>query len=220
MMEFIAKVICRDKISPEIFKVTLRFLNSSFSFKAGQYVKLTLPPLVEDDGHGFFRHFSICSSPNDFEKIEVIFRPSKSCFKRILMDDSLDFDVKVSSPQGIFTLPEDVLCPVVFVAAGVGITPCLSMIRYAKEKSLPFDITLIHIGHDTQSFLSELPKDGINYYFSDAFSKDFLLNIQNRRPNSRYYVSGPPLLVDQIIKNLYMSGIDESDILQEHFKGY
>ena len=85
--------------------------------------------------HWIQRAYTLSSSPDEKEFYEItVKREPRGIFSGWLHEQlSGDLLVRISNPQGNFYLPEDTATPVVFLAAGIGVTPALAMIRALKS---------------------------------------------------------------------------------------
>ena len=116
--------------------VALRFavpdeLRETFAFEPGQY--LTLRATVA--GGEVRRSYSICTAPHD-EGIGVgIKRVPDGVFSNHALSLRAGDTLDVMAPQGRFCLGEAAGDDVLLVAAGSGITPCLSIARTVLERS-------------------------------------------------------------------------------------
>ncbi len=133
---------------------------SDFSFRAGQYVEIGLESMLYTDEKKNHREFSIASSPTDEGILMVATRMTGSAFKKTLAEMPLGTEAKVEGPYGNFTLHENPAKKAVFIAGGIGITPCRSIIKYATEQKLSHNITLIYSNRNPESaaFLKDLER--------------------------------------------------------------
>src|SRR3989344_460810 len=151
-------IVGQKTIADKTNEVSLGLSDKEFVFIAGQYIQMGLPELLYPDPKGASRTLSIAFSSNDKEKISIAFRDSGSGFKRTLMELPFATLIDIEGPFGFFTLPRSASQSVVFIAGGIGITPCLSMIRFADEMKRPGSITLLYANRDKESaaYLDEL----------------------------------------------------------------
>ena len=123
------------------------------------HLVLTLTPQFDDDRLRFWpgqyaafsfhsgsrlspmRCFSISSSPNSHE-LEFAMRPHGRFTGQVMALQPGD-EVDVRGPFGNFVIdPADK--SIIMLAAGIGITPFMSMLRYATEAKLDIPITLLY----------------------------------------------------------------------------
>src|SRR5437016_7613197 len=113
------------KTRSEVAERTLEFRfdkPAGMTFKAGQFMELTLIDPPETDAEGNTRGFSINSAPDDPE-LTFTTRLRDTAFKRRLQTMPLGAEIKVEGPFGNLTLHNDPSRPAVFLAGGIGITP-------------------------------------------------------------------------------------------------
>lgn len=151
-------IIEQKTIAEKTGEISFALPYKEFNFLAGQYIRVSVPELLRSDPKGAARVFSIASSPNDKNKISIAFRDSRNGFKRTLLKLPPGSLVDIEGPFGYFTLPKNSSQPIIFIAGGIGITPCLSMIRYATEEKLAHPITLLYANRNAESapYLEEL----------------------------------------------------------------
>lgn len=103
-------------------------LRSEFQYKAGQYISL--------DINGTRRDYSLCSSPLDEEWSIGVKAMTNGYISKFLNSDIKVGDyLQVSSPNGRFGIPSkpDEKRTLIAFAAGSGITPILSIIKYTLQ---------------------------------------------------------------------------------------
>lgn len=220
-------IIDRKQVAEKTLEISFR-RPEKFSFKSGQYIQLGVPKLLYSDIKGASRVFSIASSPLDQEKISVVFRDTGSGFKRTLKEVSINAPVDIEGPHGFFTLPQNPAHPPVLIAGGIGITPYLSMIRFATKHDLTFPITLLYFNRNKEStaFLEEL-QDMANHnkYFTlkNKFGKvdeQFIRQNVKNMQDCTWYIAGPPNMIDAVRNILLLLGIRAESIFYEGFDGY
>lgn len=231
------KATIKEKI--EVAKGTLlvKFVvPEDINFKPGQYftVRLIDPPYHDD--RGAMRHFSIVNSPNEKGILSFATRLRESAFKKSIAEFPIGTEVEVGSISGDFILPDDTSKPLVFIAGGIGITPFMSMLRFAKEENLDTKITLLYSSKDRESaaFLGELQKIA-NPNFKPVFTMtedpkwegekgrvdtEFIKKYVEDLGSSVFYVAGPPAMTNAIVDALKELGIESSRIRYENFTGY
>jgi ferredoxin-NADP reductase len=124
------------------------------------------------DGKEVFRSYSICSSPTQTGYVEIIPKRVPNGYVSVFLNDRAlpGLTVKARGPYGQFCFDETKYQRVVLIAAGSGITPVMSMLRYIDDLCISVDVTLIYCVR-TQA---------------DVFFKTELTDLQNRLKTFRY----------------------------------
>ena len=109
---------------------------SKLTLTAGQYITVKTDP--KDSDHTALRHYSLCSTNTD-KGIQFAVRRDNRNEHHGLVSNHLHDDLEVgdtvllSAPAGDFALNQDLVkqneIPIVFISAGVGVTPILSMLE-------------------------------------------------------------------------------------------
>jgi ferredoxin-NADP reductase len=210
-------------------------------FIPGQYFFVTLNPSDEQRRDELTHHFSIVNSPNQkgILALATRLRLEQSSFKRTLNEAKVGDEVEIGKIGGSFILPVDTAKPVVLIALGIGITPYMSMLRWAFEEEKPYQFTLIYSDNEVKSmaFLEELKQmdaahdnlkmimsvsrdeawDGEKRHVDGDFVKEYL---GDDYANRIYYVSGPPAVVEAVSVSLKQAGIAEDAVKTDSFSGY
>ncbi len=127
MQKFTAQLSQKEEIADNTFAFTY-IKPKGFAFTAGQYVVLDVDESRYSDDRPSFRSLSIASAPSDQDLLFVM-RGSDSAFKRSMIASEVGDTVTLKGPIGHFVLPEDERQKIVYMGAGIGITPIRSMIR-------------------------------------------------------------------------------------------
>lgn len=241
----------RLKSRSEVAERTLEFRfdkPAGMTFKAGQFMDLTLTDAPETDAEGNTRGFSINSAPDDPELIFTT-RLRDTAFKRVLKTMPLGTLIKAEGPFGNLTLHNNASRPAVLLAGGIGITPFRSIARWAAHKMLPHRILLFYANRRPEDapFLDELSGlvgansnftvvptmtqvsdshkawKGETGYIDEALIEKYLKHppsSMNGPPGPIYYMAGPPAMVAGLRAMLNAAGVDDDDIRTEEFSGY
>lgn len=149
--------------------------SKKFNFKAGQFVVLDIINPKFSDDRPSFRSLSIASSPHE-SILSFIMRYSDSAFKKSIKELKDGDEVFIKGPFGHMHLPENEITPVVFLVAGVGVTPALSMIRFLDNKTLKNPVTVFYANRTlkTAACLEELKKEVnlLDYKFFSVLSDE------------------------------------------------
>lgn len=216
-------------------------LGQEVNFIPGQYFFVTLDPNDEEHKEELTHHFSIVNSPSQKNVLALTtrLRLEQSLFKRTLNEAKAGDEVEIGKISGSFVLPDDTAKPVVLIALGIGITPYISMLRWAFEENKPYDFAVIYSDNEVKSmaFLDELKQmdagqnnmklilsvtgqddwDGEKRHVDGDFVKEYLGDDFTDR---LYYVSGPPAIVEKVAKSLKDAGVPEDSVKTDSFSGY
>ncbi|MES2953726.1 MAG: FAD-dependent oxidoreductase [Patescibacteria group bacterium] len=218
----------RDTIAENTTQFTFE-TPPDFSFKAGQAVDLTLENMSYTDDAGATRTFSISSSPNHKGEITIATRNSSSAWKRTMFEAPMGQKISYTNPTGQFNLPRKPEEHLIFVAGGIGITPFMSLVRYATEEKRFDKITLIYSNKSeaTAVYLAELralaaenPNLTLIENYGSLTSEIITKAAQADPLPKLYYIAGPIGMVGMAHKTVQETGVDDNDILIEEFAGY
>ena len=116
-----------------------------FDYQAGQYIGIGL--LV--DGRWRWRSYSLTSSPvapgsDRTVTITVKAMPEGFLSTHLVAGVEPGTIVRLAAPQGNFVLPDPAPASILFLTAGSGITPVMSMLRTLVRRNQIADITHVH----------------------------------------------------------------------------
>jgi len=236
--------ICKLKDRKEVAEDTMSFRfekPSRWTFKAGQYLDMTLLDPSETDSEGNVRSFSIASAPHE-ETLMVATRMRDTAFKRVLKTMPYGTAVKIEGPSGDLILQNDSARTAVFLAGGIGITPFRSIVHWAAKEKLPNRIILFYSDRRPEDapFLVELQsleKDNPKYELiasmtdmeksyrpwngeTGLIDQGMLGRHLKGAASPIYYIAGPPALVKGLHEMLSKTGLSDNDIRAEEFSGY
>ncbi|MFO1141152.1 MAG: hybrid-cluster NAD(P)-dependent oxidoreductase [Amaricoccus sp.] len=123
---------------------TVSFVSPSgawFRYLPGQFVTLELPV----PGGPIWRTYTISSSPSRPLTLGLTVKAGPNSIGTRWMLDHLKVGMRIRArgPAGIFTLPMRGKGKYLFISAGTGITPSLSMTNYLYDRGLDADVVLI-----------------------------------------------------------------------------
>jgi ferredoxin-NADP reductase len=244
---FRAKLVDRKEIAEAT--MAFRFERPrDWTFKAGQFVDITLLNPPETDAEGNVRGFSIASAPHE-DTIMVATRMRNTACKRVLRTMPLQTEVQIEGPFGDLALHNDARKLAILLAGGIGITPFHSIVLQAAHEQLPHRIVLFHSNNTPEDApfleeLRELETQNSNYKYVPTMTamerskqrwsgETGLLSAQMLAKylkaatpsdpaiaDAIYYVAGPPGMVAEMRRMLVGWGVDEDNIRTEEFAGY
>jgi len=214
---------------------------AGFTFKAGQFIEVTLIDPTETDAEGNARAFSIASAPHE-DVLVVATRMRDTAFKRVLAAMEVGAKARIEGPFGNLVLHNNSAKAAVLLAGGIGITPFRSMVLRAAWEKLPHHILLFYSNRRPEDapFLEELrdvAAQNPNYKFVGTITEpeksrypwrgetgfitaDMLSRYSKDVVTPVYYIAGPPAMVSGLQAMLNGKGVDDDDIRTEEFAGY
>jgi len=212
-------------VAADTYEVTFK-RPSNFTFLSGQYIQLTLPNLKYPDSKGDSRELSICSPPYNKNEISVAFRNTNSGFKKTLIELQEGSKVIVGGPFGRFTLPNG--GNHAFVAAGIGITPFLSMIKTAVNKEPGVNIKLLYANKNKSRAayleeLNELSSESKHFQMhsiSGPVDTKAIHKYVKDASSFNWWIVGMPKMVAEVKLTLESLGVPSLKIQIEEFIGY
>lgn len=206
--------------------------SQSVLYTAGQFTELYLPHNSPDD-RGQKRWFTLSSAPGEpLLAITSKFTEPGSTFKQALRALTSGAAVQLAEPMGDFVLPKDKTKPLVFVAAGVGITPVYSMAKHLQRTSQKRDITVLYGARYEQElafrdFFTTAPLTFLPIVSRPAEAWDGAsgqLTVERitaaALPHAAIYISGPEKLVEKIVRELTAAGVSKQRLITDYFHGY
>jgi ferredoxin-NADP reductase len=167
----------------------------------GAHVDLVLPS-------GTKRQYSLCGDPADRDRYRIAVRLTihgrggSVEVHRLRPGDLLT----VTSVRNTFALLESESYQ--FVAAGIGITPILPMVRSAVNEGIPS--TLLYVGREEQSlpFIEELTKLGadMTLVFTAAQGRPSWKNVLEEADPRAIYCCGPDSLMNELSEHVAAIG--------------
>ena len=237
---FMAKLKSRQEVAERTMAFQFE-KPAGWTFKAGQFIDITLLEPSETDAEGNTRGFSIASAPHE-ETIMVATRMRDTAFKRVLKILPLDTAVKIEGPFGNLTLHNNAARPAVLLAGGIGITPFRSILFRAAKEKLPHRIFLFYSNRRPEDApflgsLQQLENENPNYKLiatmtgmenshqpwdgeTGLINGEMLARYLQNAVLPIYYIAGPAGMVKGLHTMLNDAGVDDDDIRTEEFVGY
>ncbi|MES2267777.1 MAG: ferredoxin--NADP reductase [Bacteroidota bacterium] len=203
------------------------------AYKAGQFITL----VFNHHNQEIRRSYSLSSSPDDERLAITVKRISNGEISRFLLTKVNVGDVlNVVEPAGVFTVKEyEEEKDLVFFAAGSGITPIFSQIKYVLNRPDKSKLHLIYSSQNEQSILFNNELNELLSTYPDRFNITHLLSSRaNRLTNIRveqlvkeqlnfdkvkadFYLCGPFVYMRMIRLTLMYMGIQAQQIHKENF---
>lgn len=214
---------------------------SGFEFSAGQYVDLAVRELPFQDDLGPVRSLTIASAPED-DELEFVMRLRDTAFKHAISMLEPGMELILEGPYDDLGFEARPGRELVFLAAGVGITPFLSVLRQAAGRGDRLDATLF--------YSNQRPEDAIALDelrgYTERIDGFRLIPTMTRMPESKlewdgltgridldllgrhlpsivgpvYFLAGTTPFVSELMNALLDAGVEPEDIGVEVFTGY
>ena len=226
-------LVLNNKIETENAKILKIKPEKLIKFKPGQFIMVNYTYLNNGGKTTIKRAYSITSSPNNKEYLELAFdKKPNGLVSRYLYNLKPKAILNISNPQGFFIFEDKFSEDLVLICGGTGIAPLMSIIRYITDNKLPNKILLIYSCKTIQNgiYLNELKK--IKEH-NKKFSYSIILtreNTNNKRvdikklkslikgtTNKRFYICGSPKMVLDISKMIQSLGVSKSYIKIEGY---
>lgn len=220
---------------------TFRLLPSSndrllpIQFVPGQFLNVAF----SIGGARMNRSYSISSSPNQREYLDLtIKREPRGAVSRHIVDLITVGDlIEASGPVGKFTFSGTEAQSIVLIAAGVGITPMVSITRYLTERSWPGDIFFIYtcrtpadfiLGAEIDALARQNPRLHVAVTITKAegtgwkglrgrITKELLTQTVPNIITRRIHVCGPPAMMEATKAILAQLGVPPEQVKSEQF---
>ncbi len=235
----ISEVISNEQNTPSVWVMRIKTPPSLKTFKAGQFANFYLCPEGSDmnniSNYIYARPFSFASAPES-GYIEIGYKIAGAFTQRLKTLKSKD-KLGVKGPYGVFTFDENADKDIVIFAAGIGIAPFMSTLRYATEKNLPNYFTLFYSNKtkDEVAYFKELEKlktENPNIKIFCTLTREEAAGFDHGRINLEYlqtsivrgqfatsvfYICGGHEFIGAMVTMLLAAGVDAKRIKKEDF---
>jgi ferredoxin-NADP reductase len=216
---------------------TLRFSvpkERRFCAKPGQF--LTFQWTI--DGQRVPRSYTISSSPIHPDYVEITPKRIENGYVSIFLNERADLGLRVaaSGPYGRFYFDETLHRSIVLMAAGSGITPMISMLRYVDDLKLATPVTLLYCVRTRTDIifrneLRRLRRSLTNFKcevclsrpdptwngHSGHLTEEFVSQHVTDLDTPTFFLCGPKGFMDNARQILSTLGVKRDRILQESF---
>ncbi|QIW10166.1 NO-inducible flavohemoprotein [Francisella sp. LA112445] len=207
----------------------------NFNFKPGQYITVRFPYKNTTT----MRNYSISSATNeDYLRITVKKEQKGNISQHFFNDINVGDSIEVAPPSGEFflDLEQKSDAPLVFISAGIGITPLISMLLSELKTNNTRRVVFVcgkksKLEHPFADLLKRLTKENPRLktiFFYESVEKDEaklgLVNLdivnkqlENEASNAQYFFCGPTDFMLSIQEGLLKNGINNDNIHFEFF---
>jgi glycine betaine catabolism B len=190
------------------------------------------------DGQRVTRSYTVSSSPVHENYVEITPKSmEKGCVSVFLNERAMPgLAVEASGPYGRFYFDETLHKSIVLIAAGSGITPMISMLRYIDDLELATPVTLLYCVRTSADIIFEnelvrLSRSLPNFKYevclsrpepawkgrSGRLTEDFVSEKVTDLNALTFFLCGPKGFMDNARQILSTLGVNQDRILQESF---
>ncbi len=168
------------------------------------------------------------SIQDNFYKI-IVKKEEKGLFSNWLHNEKADKKfIRVSKPMGEGILLKNDNSPIVFLVAGIGITPAISYLKTVSEE-LEHPVEIVHciknekhyINYDELlQYTAENKNINIRFHLKETegrFGEKELIKLMEHHKKSTFFICGPDEFNEEIVKYLNRQKIKKTNILIESF---
>lgn len=223
--------------TPETSTLRLGLPNPT-QFIPGQYYNIRIP--VEGRPRPIQRAYSVGSSPfPNFDVIEVGVKEMEGGLVSpvLVRSTPIGSKLEVRGPYGAFNWTEDMDGPLLLIAAGSGVVPFMSMIRYAIAKELNVKMHLLFssksseyviYGDELKSIEAQYDWFSVTHTFTREpqdetaqyhrrIDKEMISDLHSATNPSLAYLCGPPEMVELGEVVLSEVGMDPEAVFSEKY---
>jgi ferredoxin-NADP reductase len=190
------------------------------------------------DGQRVPRSYTISSSPIHEDYVEITPKRMENGRVSVFLNERAEPGIRVeaSGPYGRFYFDETLHKSLVLIAAGSGITPMISMLRYIDDLNLATPVTLLYCVRTSadlifQNELTRLGKSLPNFKYEVCLSRpdpawnghsghlteEFVSQHVTDLDSHTFFLCGPKGFMDNARQILLTLGVNQDRILQESF---
>jgi len=155
------------------------------SYKAGQFLSF-----IFNKPHGEERRsYSFSSAPGLAEPMAItVKRVANGEFSRLFTDKiRVGEHFRVIGPSGFFTIPDDLaeIKQIFFLAAGSGITPVFSLIKWLLQFRPNLKLVLLYSNHSDKDIIFHSALNKLALAYPEQFRVEYLLSISHNLERAR-----------------------------------
>jgi len=230
--QYTTKLLQKNEIAKNTYQLIIQ-KPENFSFAPGQFMFLDFNEPKFTDDRPTFRAMSIASSPYE-DYLMFVMRGSESAFKRNVIAMNEGDEILIKGPMGHVALPAGISQPLVFIVAGVGITPARSMLKHEEKNKSQRNVTLLYANKtkDSIALYDELKNINLIKYkpvFTltreegewdgerGRINREMIEKYVDDIENSMYYIVGTKVFTESMKKILEEMNIDKEHMQFDNF---
>lgn len=205
------------------------------SFLAGSHINVRIP--AGKKGTTINRTYTLSSSPKDLPAFKITVKQVEKGSASNWLATHLKPGMKLefTQPSGDFVLPEQTPGRILFIAAGSGVTPVMSMLRFLSETANKSEIDFLYYARSPQDIIFKEELDslcssmkGLKLNYCVEQSTPEWLGLEGRITEQHFseltkldkheiYLCGPSPFMDAATSTLKTLGVEEYQIHKELF---
>lgn len=192
----------------------------ALQWQPGDYVEISL---AQAGPHGDKRWMTIASSPSEDEVMFTTKIPERPSEYKLAMSRLTPGDiVTCSPPMGNFNLPKNESEKLLFVAAGIGITPYRSMLKWLQDNDDSRDIVLVYTAKPDEFICGDVIEGSHIPVFTSSERIDFhwIKKQVTGYTERTCYFAGPQPLCESLYEQALSDGRARSSLKLSYFEGY
>lgn len=222
--KYLTTVSAITKLTDGVYTITLKS-DKKFSFLVGQFLHLTLEEYDPSEQWPDSRCFSIQTPPN-IDELKITYSVKGLFTQRMEKELQIGKQIWIKLPYGDIFQRDNSKENCVFISGGTGITPFLSL--FCSEEFKEYKNPVLYAGFRDESYncfteeistAQEINKEfNANMVYQDS---DGLINIQEiakRYDNSTFFISGPPIMLQNFKQVLLNNNIREDSIITDDWE--
>jgi ferredoxin-NADP reductase len=214
----------RTELAPYVWEYRFR-PEKKLEYRPGQYADFAFPFSINDPHGVEHRSMTLVSHPNDRE-LRFITRLSEPIgpYKIALQALAKDDEMLVGKVGGNVVLPKDTVCPLVFVAQGIGIALIISILSECKISDRKHNITLFWKRRKDEHTLLKNSQPGLARIVrrQDVLPAETLTAkaiLETVPFGTIMYLSGSPSFVDAMGASLVSEGFPPQCLAYDSYTG-
>jgi ferredoxin-NADP reductase len=189
-------------------------------------------------GEKVIRSYTISSSPTQSGYIEITPKRAKDGFVSTFLNDhaAIGLTIETIGPAGKFCFDEKTEKRLVLLAAGSGITPMISILRFIDDRCLDTDVTLVYTARTQRDIIFETEIERLKQSLprfkcftvltrpeagwkglTGRVRRDVLVDVVKGQKDAAFFLCGPEAFMNDTIAALEELGVDRKRIKQERF---
>lgn len=215
-----ARVVRKCHAAQDIALFELEALNGGAlpSFSAGSHIDVFL-------GDSLVRQYSLCNAPDTASRYEIcVLREPASRGGSAAMHALTEGDtVHISEPRNHFSLAKNAPHSLL-LAAGIGVTPILSMAQRLNESNAPFTMHYCAKSPERAAFVDRLTgsafADRVHLHYSAVQTPNRLdigALLAQQPAGTHLYVCGPQRFIDSVLEGARALGWQQDRLHYEFF---